>query len=109
MVGKTRIQHREVAGTNFRISGVDLAGDGDEDALLQAAKILGKSPIEFGGDASTSNQETCYRAAAKGDNTYLIFGRGEVEFLVHARFGRLCAERKSCLHKFRKNHARTGN
>ena len=30
------------------------------------------------GDASTSNEQVCYRSAAEHDNTYLIFGRGEV-------------------------------
>ena len=74
---KYRTQHREVAGTNFRISGVDLAND--EEVLLQAAKLFGKSPTVSSGDAATSKMEVCYRSAAENDNTYLIFGRGEVD------------------------------
>src|SRR5215472_4186330 len=54
---KTRIQHREVANTNFRISGVDLASD--EDVLIQAAKMFGKSPSKLTGDAAYSDKRTC--------------------------------------------------
>lgn len=74
---KLRVQNREVAGTNFRISGVDLASD--EGVLLQATKQFGKSPGVSSGDASTSNEEVCYRSATENDDTYLIFGRGEVD------------------------------
>ena len=74
---KLRVQNREVAGTNFRISGVDLASD--EEVLLQATKLFGKSPSVTSGDASTSDEEVCYRSATENDNTYLIFGRGEVD------------------------------
>lgn len=73
---KLRVQHREIAGTNFRISGVDLATT--EEVLQQAAKLFGKSPSVTSGDASTSNEEICYRSATENDTTYLIFGRGEV-------------------------------
>jgi hypothetical protein len=75
---KERVQRREVASANFRISGVDLASD--EDVLLRAAKMLGESPIESSGDASTASHEACYESAGDGDNTHLIFGRGEVDF-----------------------------
>lgn len=75
---KYRIQRREVAGTNFRISGVDLAID--EEVLLQAAKLFGKTPTVSRGDAADYNEEACYRSATKDDNTYLIFGRGEVDY-----------------------------
>lgn len=74
---KYRLQHREVAATNFRISGVDLASD--EPVLLQAAKLFGKSAAVWSGDASTANEEACYRSATENDNTYLIFGHGEVD------------------------------
>lgn len=74
---KYRVQHREVAGTNFRISGVDLASD--EEVLQQAAKLFGKTPTISSGDAATFNEAACYRSATKDDNTYLIFGRGEVD------------------------------
>jgi len=74
---KLRVQNREVAGTNFRISGVDLASD--EEVLLQATKLFGKSPSVSSGDASTSKEVICYRSATENDTTYLIFGRGEVD------------------------------
>jgi hypothetical protein len=76
---KLRIQNREVAETNFRISGVDLASS--EEVLLQATKLFGKSPSVSSGDASTSNTEVCYRSASENDNTHLIFGQGEVNSL----------------------------
>lgn len=74
---KERVQHREVARGNFRISGVDVASD--EDVLQRAARILGRSPIESRGDASTGNDEACYKAASDHDNTRLVFGRGELD------------------------------
>ena len=74
---KVRVQRREVAGTNFRISGVDLASD--EEVLLQAANLLGKAPTTWSGDASTSDEEACYRSGIENDNTHLIFGRGELD------------------------------
>jgi hypothetical protein len=74
---KLRVQHREIAGTNFRISGVDLATT--EEVLQQATKLFGKSPSVTSGDASTSNEGICYRSATENDTTYLIFGRGEVD------------------------------
>jgi len=74
---RLRVQHREIAGTNFRLSGVDLASK--EEVLQQAAKLFGKSPSVLSGDASTSNEQICYRSATENDNTYLIFGRGEVD------------------------------
>ncbi|SRR5712691_5952748 len=74
---KLRVQNREVAGTNFRISGVDLASD--EEVLVQATKLFGKSPSVSSGDASTSQEVICYRSATENDTTYLIFGRGEVD------------------------------
>jgi len=75
---KERVQHGEIASANFRISGVDLASD--EDVLLQAAKVLGKTQIESSGDAADSKSEVCYRSVTDRDNTHLIFGRGEVDF-----------------------------
>jgi len=74
---KLRVQNREVAGTNFRISGVDLASG--EEVLLQATKLFGKSPSVSSGDASTSYRRVCYRSATENDNTYLTFGQGEVD------------------------------
>jgi hypothetical protein len=74
---KERIQHRELASANFRISGVDLSG---EDVLSQAARIFGNSPIKSSGDAGTASHEACYQSGTEGDSTHLIFGRGEVDF-----------------------------
>jgi len=74
---KERIQHRELARANFRISSVDLSG---EDVLSQAAKIFGNNPIKSSGDAGTASQEACYQSATEGDSTHLIFERGEVDF-----------------------------
>src|SRR5580704_4763388 len=54
---KLRVQNREVARTNFRIAGVDLASR--EEVLLQASKLFGKSPSASSGDASTSNEQVC--------------------------------------------------
>lgn len=74
---KVRIQRRQIANSNFRISGVDLASD--QDVLLQAAKALGKTTTELTGDASTSNDAACYQSASGSDQTHLIFGRGELD------------------------------
>ena len=74
---KLRVQHREIAGTNFRISEVDLASR--EEVLQQATKVFGESPSVSSGDASTSNEQVCYVSATASDNTHLIFGRGEVD------------------------------
>ncbi|HET9741585.1 MAG TPA: hypothetical protein VFQ00_02445 [Terriglobales bacterium] len=74
---KERLQHRDLASANFRISGVDLASD--EDVLLQATKVFGKTPIQSSGDAGTAEQEACYESADQDDNTQLTFGRGEVD------------------------------
>lgn len=74
---KSRVQHREIAGTNFRISGVGLSKD--EDVLLQAAKLFGETVTVNSGDGADSNAERCYRSATDSDNTHLVFGRGEVD------------------------------
>jgi hypothetical protein len=74
---KLRVQHREIAGTNFRISGVDLASK--EEVLQQATKLFGNTPSVSSGDASTSNEQVCYMSLIENDNTHLIFGRGEVD------------------------------
>ncbi len=75
--GKHRIQHSDLAPTNFRISGVDLTKD--EGVLAQAARVFGATSTVARGDASTGNGQACYRSATNKDNTYLIFGRGEVD------------------------------
>jgi hypothetical protein len=74
---KTRVQHREVAGTNFQIAGVDLTAN--EDFQTQVAKVLGKVTTVWSGDASTGLEEACYRSAKVNDSTHLIFGQGEVD------------------------------
>lgn len=74
---KQRVQRRQIASANFRISGVDLASG--EDLLRSAAKMLGMSPIESSGDASTGSNEACYQSARDGDNTHLVFGQGELD------------------------------
>ena len=74
---KLRVQHREIAGTNFRISGMDLASK--EEVLQQATKLFGNTPSVSSGDASTSNEQVCYMSLIENDNTHLIFGRGEVD------------------------------
>ncbi len=73
---KIRIQHREVAGANFQIAGVDLTAS--PEVLEQAAKILGKVETAASGDASTWLEEACYRSSDEHDSTRLIFQRGEV-------------------------------
>lgn len=74
---KTRIQHREIAESNFRIAGIDLAEN--EQAIDQAARILGKIATVATGDAADYDEEACYRSANANDSTYLLFGRGEVD------------------------------
>jgi len=74
---KLRVQHREIAGTNFRISGMDLASK--DEVLQQATKLFGNTPSVSSGDASTSNEQVCYMSLIENDNTHLIFGRGEVD------------------------------
>jgi hypothetical protein len=73
---KFRVQHREVAGTNFQIAGVDLAFRGD--FFEQTFRIMGKFDIESSGDAGTSLGEVCYRSTDGNDSTYIIFSEGEV-------------------------------
>lgn len=75
---KMRVQHREVASTNFRISGVDLTSEND--VLSQAARIFGKSAIKSTGDAAYSDSRACYESANEGDNTHIIFGEGELDY-----------------------------
>jgi hypothetical protein len=73
---KFRVQHREVAGTNFQIAGVDLALNGD--LFTHVLGTLGKVSTVWSGDAADSNHEACYRSADANDSTHLIFGEGEV-------------------------------
>jgi len=73
---KFRVQHRELAGTNFRVAGVDLAAN--EEVLTQAARIFGKVPTVVTGDASTANERACYRSVEMNNAAYLLFDRGEV-------------------------------
>lgn len=73
---KFRVQHHEVAGTNFQIAGVDLAAR--EEVLEQAARILGRVETVATGDASAFLERACYRSTAEDDSTHLIFVRGEV-------------------------------
>jgi hypothetical protein len=74
---KIRIQNREVARTNYQIDGVDLAARGD--FFTRVFGVLGKFNTVASGDASTALEEACYRSAEENDNTYLIFGEGEVD------------------------------
>jgi len=71
-----RVQHREIAGTNFQIAGVDLTAK--EEVLDQAARILGKVETVATGDASEFLERACYRSTVGNDSTRLIFVRGEV-------------------------------
>src|ERR1035437_2274252 len=73
---KIRVQHREVAATNFQIAGVDLTKQ--EEVLDQAARTFGKVPTVVTGDASTYNDRACYRSSDLNDTIYLLFDRGEV-------------------------------
>jgi hypothetical protein len=73
---KFRVQHREVAGTNFQIAGVDLTAN--EEVLTQAARIFGKVETLATGDASTFMERACYRSANEKDGTRIIFERDEV-------------------------------
>jgi hypothetical protein len=74
---KTRVQHREVAGTNFQIAGVDLTADGD--FRTQVTNVLGKTQTVGSGDGAYGLDEACYRSARVNDSTHLIFGQGEVD------------------------------
>jgi hypothetical protein len=84
--GKFRVQHGELAESNFKIAGVDLTSD--EEVLDQAARILGKAAIVSTGDASTADSRACYRSANADDATRLYFHRGEVSpwFVLTSRF-----------------------
>jgi hypothetical protein len=73
---KFRVQHREIAGTNFQIAGVDLALKGD--LFTHILGTLGKVSTVWSGDAADSNHEACYRSAGENDSTHLIFSEGEV-------------------------------
>ncbi len=73
---KFRVQHREVARTNFQIAGVDLAAKGD--FFQQVFRWIGKVTTAESGDAGTSLSEACYRSADANDSTHLIFIEGEV-------------------------------
>lgn len=73
---KFRVQHGELAPTNFQIAGVDLAREGE--ILDQAARILGPVTTRATGDASTGDERACYRPTDKTDKTRLYFHRGEV-------------------------------
>ena len=74
---KIRVQHREVAGTNFQIAGVDLAFKGD--FFPHVFRLLDKFTTVASGDASTGLEEACYQSAEQSDSTHLIFGEGEVD------------------------------
>ncbi len=75
--GKIRIQHREVAGANFQIAGVDLTARGD--FFTRVFGVLGKVTTVWSGDGADSNHEACYRPVEENDRTHLIFGEGEVD------------------------------
>lgn len=74
---RVRVQNREVAGTNFQISGVDLAFKGE--FFPQTFTLMGKFNTVASGDAASSLEEACYRSEGENDHTYLIFGEGEVD------------------------------
>jgi len=73
---KFRVQHREIAGTNFQVAGVDLAARAE--VLEQAARTLGRVETKATGDAADFLEEACYRPMEENDRTRLIFQRGEV-------------------------------
>src|SRR5579863_1727806 len=58
-----RVQQRDIAGTNFRIAGVDLAATGD--FFTQVKGVLGKTGDEASGDAGDFNAEVCYQSTAR--------------------------------------------
>ncbi|HEY0307177.1 MAG TPA: hypothetical protein VGB94_03395 [Acidobacteriaceae bacterium] len=73
---KIRLQHGELASTNFQIAGIDLTLNGE--LLGRAAKVLGSVSTTSSGDAADYDEQACYRSAVANDGTHLIFGRGEV-------------------------------
>lgn len=73
---KIRVQHGELPKENFQIAGVDLASN--EEALKQAARILGPVKVRATGDAADADERACYCSADKSDKTRLYFHRGEV-------------------------------
>ncbi|HEX5235345.1 MAG TPA: hypothetical protein VFW25_08450 [Silvibacterium sp.] len=75
---KIRVQHGELAKGNFQILGVDLAAD--EEVLAQAARLLGNVPTVSKGDAADAIEQACYRSVGENADTFLVFGRGEVDY-----------------------------
>jgi hypothetical protein len=60
--------------SNFQILGVSV-GEGE---LQEARAKLGNAREVERGDAATGRHQICYKSAASGENTYLIFELGEV-------------------------------
>jgi hypothetical protein len=73
---KFRVQHHEIAKTNFQIAGVDLAAK--EEVLTQSARTLGRVETVATGDGAAFLERACYRPTEENDSTRLIFIRGEV-------------------------------
>jgi hypothetical protein len=93
---KIRVQHGELAATNFQIAGVNLASQGN--LLDIAARVLGKVSTSASGDAASYDEQACYRSARANDTTHLIFGKGEVnEYFVLTSSGSVKKKNAICL------------
>jgi hypothetical protein len=66
-------QVREVAGSNFKILGIDIR----KGALEQAAKELGDAAAMSRGDAATGRTQKCYMSSDAKDKTYFIVEEDE--------------------------------
>src|SRR5579863_607028 len=73
------VQKREIAGTNFRILGIELS----EAMFRQARSMLGEATLIERGDAATGRQQTCYVSGENGDRVHLVFESGEVDFTFY--------------------------
>jgi len=104
---KFRVQHRELAGTNFRVAGVDLAAN--EEVLTQAARIFGKVPTVVTGDASTANERACYRSVEMNNAAYLLFESRRGQPFVHSHFQRHRFESEASLPAHQQNCAQYDN
>jgi len=75
----TTLQHRELAGRNFQILGIDVR----HFDFADVEKKLGSSAHIGRGDASTSREQLCYVSPVKDHPKYLIFEQGEVASSVY--------------------------
>jgi hypothetical protein len=78
---RLRVQAGELSPGNFRIAGIDLARE--QDALDQAARVLGTVETKATGDASNFEETACYWSADSDDPTVLLLGKGEVDYFFN--------------------------